>query len=257
MNVDPAASMRCWAIEVELAGRVFEIPALPAADWWPVLVDVSVSGVMDLFSTSQDDLDEMLLSGEVDGAGLHAALTEALEEAAGRTAHAAFVLASIAHQNWPVLGGQLAAAGFLWDVQPLGAALDALYHLITSGLPEESTEGGTTTRPRDQFHALLDNEAVVGGKPTEQLRRRAVTGFEAMAGPRPTTGARATGEQSGSARPRTRPRPRPPRPGGQSGAPRTPRVPRADSGPAASSGPPPDVAGPASGTGPPPLPEAR
>lgn len=224
MEVDPVASMRCWSIELELDGRAYDVPAIPAVDWWPVLVSANPLDVLDLLVST--DLDERLLSGEVEAADLIPALTDAIEEAAGRSLHAAVVLASVAQAQWPVINGQLAQHGFRWDVQPLGAALDAVYSIVTMSLGEKE---------RKEFLAILENEALSGGKPSPRQQARAADDFESIAGPRPTTGVRSSGGPSGSGRPRTRIRSQPPRQGGRSAGPRPQPGPPAGSAPAASS----------------------
>ncbi len=229
MEVDPLASMRCWAIELELGGRAYDIPALSAVDWWPVLVSADLGLILDFIVSTPDDpfnLDDMILEGKLSGEELAEVLTDAMEEAAGRSFHAAFVIATVANSQWPVINGALAQTGFRWDDQPLGAALDALYAAITDRLEKD---------PLARFLALLDNEALTSGKPSKRQRAKLANDFEAMAGPRPTTGVVATGERSGSERPRTRPRLRPRLQAGRSAAPTRPRAPRAGSGPAASS----------------------
>lgn len=229
MDVDPLASMRCWAIGIELGGREFEIPALPAVEWWPVIASGDLAQVLDFIASSPDDpdnLDELLLAGEVSGEDLTEAANDAIEEVTGRSFHAAFVLAVVAKAQWGTVGGVLAQTGFRWDLQPIGAALDAIYEILTSRMDKDNL---------DKFLALLDNEALTRGKPTARQRAKVRDEFEAMAGPRPTAGVVATGERSGSGRPRTRPRPQPRRQGGRSASPRTPRAGRAGSGQEASS----------------------
>jgi hypothetical protein len=226
VEVDPLASMRCWALELELGGRTFDVPALPAADWWPVLVSGDLSQVLDFIVSTSGDLDEMLLNGEVTQKQLSQALTDAVEETAGRPLHAALVLASLAAMHWSSINGALVLRGFRWDQQPLGAALDAIYAEVTGRLKKDEL---------DKFLALLENEALTSGKPTPRQRAKMVDEFEGMAGPRPTSGVKSTGGPSGSARPKTRTRPRPPRQGDPSREPTRLREPPAGSGPAASS----------------------
>lgn len=229
MEVDPLASMRCWALELELGGRTFDVPALPAADWWPVLISGDLSQILDfVVSTPGDplDLDELLLTGEVTQDQLAQALTDAVEETSGRPLHAALVLASLAAMHWASINGALVLRGFRWDQQPLGAALDAIYAEVTGRLKKEQL---------DEFLALLENEALTSGKPTPRQRARLVDEFEGMAGPRPTSGVKSTGALSGSARPKTRTQPRQPRQGDPSRAPTRPREPLAGSDPGASS----------------------
>lgn len=215
MDVDPLASMRCWAITVELGGREFEIPALPAVDWWPVLVSGNPSGIVDILkSIDGADLDGMLLDGTVSGAELSEAITDAIEEATGRSFHAAFVLATVATTAWPMVGGQLARDGFHWDTQPIGAALDAIHLVVLEGMTEEN---------RGKFLALLENDAMSQPGRKRTPSQKVVDEFETMAGPRPAPAplpGKASGAPSGNPRPRTRTRPRQPR---QDGPPAVPR----------------------------------
>lgn len=204
MNVDPLASMRCWEIELELGGRTFVVPALSAVHWWPVLVEVDPELILDMILStpeSEDLLEEILLSGMT---GVRAVLIEAIEEATGRSFHASALLARVAADNWPVVNGQLAQHGFRWDVQPIGAALDAIFSVVTSSLNEEKLA---------EFMRLLDNEPVVNGKVSNRQREKVASDFESMAGPRPSGGVRAIGAPSDNARSRTRTPPRPPRQG--------------------------------------------
>lgn len=218
MEVDPLASMRCWEITVELGGREFDIPALPAVDWWPVVLTGRIDGILDLLRSSDTgqpaDLDAMLLSGEISGKDLSSALADAVEEATGRTHHAAFVLATVANSSWPVIGGQLARDGFRWDVAPIGAALDAIYAIVVGSLEKEN---------RDKFLALLENDAISAPGKKRTPSQRVVDEFETMAGPRPAPAplpGKASGAPSGSPRTRTRTQPRQRLQGGQSGVPK-------------------------------------
>lgn len=234
MEVDPLASMRCWAITVELGGHQFEIPALPAVDWWPVLTSAQPRRVLDLLqSTGEADLDGMLLDGEVDASELLTAATDAIEEATGRSLHVALVLALAADGHWPTIGGHLAQIGFRWDQQSIGAALDAIYAVIIGNLPEDA---------RAKFEAILENETLTQPGKKRTPSQRVMTEFEAMAGPRPAPSppgqappGLSTGAPSGSEPPRTRSQPRQPRQGGRSGEPKRPRSRPAGSAQAASS----------------------
>lgn len=227
MNVDPAASMRCWEIAIELGGRVFTIPALPAADWWPVIVSGDPSAVLDLLPRpGQDAVNDLVIDGEVGGSELTTAIIDAIEEASGRSFHAAFVLASVAESNWAAVGGRLALKGFRWDASPIAAALDAIYVTVLDGLEE---------KPRTEFLRILDDETLTGG--TRKVdRQKAAAQFAELAGPMPTTGAKASGARSGSERPRTRRRPRPPRQGDPLTAPTPPPGSPAGNGQPARSG---------------------
>lgn len=199
---------------MELGGREFDIPALPAVDWWPVLTDQGPAAVVDLLK-SDVDLDAMLLDGRITSADLSEVIRDVIEEATGRTYHAAFVLATVASVSWPAIGGQLAQSGFRWDRQPIGAALDAVYGIVVGNLEEKE---------RDKFLALLEDESVSQPGKKRTPTQKVVTEFETMAGPRPAPAplpGKASAEPSGSPRPRTPRQPRQPRQGGRSVAPRT------------------------------------
>jgi hypothetical protein len=216
VDVDPIASMRCWALTVELGGRDFDIPPLPAVDWWPVLTGGTAEVFLDLLrSDSGSDLDEMLLSGQITGDELYSVMSDAIEEATGRSLHVAFVLATVAQGQWPVIGGALAQAGFRWDVMPIGAALDAIHAVIMAGLDEGNTR---------KFQDLLENETISRPGRKRAPSQRVMNEFESMAGPRPAPAplpGKATGAPSGSPRPRTRTRLQQPRQTGRRSAPRT------------------------------------
>jgi hypothetical protein len=240
--------MRCWAVEIELGGRVYEIPALPAVEWWPVLTSGDLNRVLDFVESTPDDphnVDDLLLSGELSAESLVEVLTGAVEETAGRSFHAALVLATVANNQWAAIGGSLAQTGFRWDEQSLSAALDAVYSLVVERLDKDALK---------RFSALLENDTLTTGK---RDRKRVVNEFEAVAGPRPKTGVVATGERSGSERPRTQLRHRRRHLDVRSVSPRTPHAGRAGSGPGANSVRLEDADGPASGTVLPPPPSGR
>lgn len=207
MKVDPIASLRCWAVEVELGGRTFDVPALPAADWFPVLAEVDLSRVIDMIESSSDgkELDDLILSGHVTGEEIEQALIDLIEEVTGRPFHTAIMLAALSASQWPSIGGELARRGFRWDVMPIGAALDAIYTTIVERVPNDHL-------PR--LHALLESPVPTPGRRGKKTSERALSDFEAMAGPKPS-GVISTGVPSGSARPKTRLRPRPHPPGDQ------------------------------------------
>jgi hypothetical protein len=218
VKVDPIASMRCWAVTVELGGREFEIPALPAADWWSFIADGDPSVILDRLKSDDPvddaDLDSMILDGTITAGELGSVLGEAIEEVTGRSMHVSMVLATVATMHWPVIGGELARRGFRWDVLPIAAALDAIYAVVVEGMEEKN---------RTKFLALLENETLTQPGKKRAPSERVMNEFETMAGPRPDPAplpGRATAGQSGSPRPRTRTRPRPRPQGGPAIAPK-------------------------------------
>lgn len=213
MDVDPAASVQCWALEIDLGGRTFDVPALPASAWFPILLDGNPLLVLTLIEDGpgDDELDDLLLSGQLGRDELMEALTVAIEQAAGRTFHAAFVLAQVAAMQWAAISGSLAERNFNWSTMPLGAALDAIYTIVAKHLDKDA---------QVRFEHLLDSAtATPGGRRRKVNREKAAAEFEALAGPKPQ-GVTATASRSGSSRPKTRPRLQPRPPGAQSRAPR-------------------------------------
>ena len=233
MKADPLASMRCWAVEIELGGRIYTVPPLPAVGWWPILAEERLAAVLNLLEDS-GDLDDRLLDGEINSAELEQALTEAVEEVSGRTMHEALVIVSVAASAWWWIGGRLARHGFRWDVMPLAAALDAVHGLLMENLTEEF---------KKKYEAALN-------PPVKKIdRAQAVNNFATLAGPMPTGGVRmplSSDAPSGDTPTRSQPRQqsRPPRV--RSAAPNSLPAPRARSGPAARSEPLPAEASPAS-----------
>jgi len=232
-EVDPQASLSLWDLDLELGGRHFIVPALPASDWFPILLSGDATQILDSIvstpgSEGTDPLD-LLLEGKLTAEELGERLLETIESAAGRPFGVAVVLAYAATQRWPAVNGRLVLAGFDWTERPLGAALDAIYAVFTENQSEEG---------RAKFDALLETPITTGSKGTIRKadQARVEEGFAALAGPKPTTGvARAIGAPSDGARSRTRTQPRSLPQGGASGAPtRRPRR-RAESDPAASS----------------------
>lgn len=210
MTVDPIASLRVWAVELELAGRTFQVPGLPAADWLPLLLAGDVFGVIDLMDDSAE-LDELIVTGEVDPRELTDAVHAVVEQACGRPVHVAILLAGVARTHWPLIGGELARAGFRWDQVPIAAALDAIRSVVMAHVKKDSG---------DRLQALFDSDVPPAGMvgPTASRRRRidrrqAMADFQEMAGPPtvalgpPPAPVPANGGPSAGGPPRTPPPP--------------------------------------------------
>jgi hypothetical protein len=192
VDVDPLASLRVWAVDVEVGGRTFEVPASPASDWFPVLAGGDPLKIMDLVDQSgSDGLDELILSGDFDLEELGESLADAVREVTGRPPMVAYVLAYVAKTHWMTINGVMVSGGFRWDTMPIGAALDAIYSIVTRNMDKED---------RGKFDALL--EAATSD------RKTAIADFEATAGPQPKGGL-TIGELSEDGRPRTLPRSQP------------------------------------------------
>src|SRR5690606_830197 len=96
IEVDPIASMRIWAVEVDVNAHTLRIPPTCAADWMPCLMRMDVMGVLDLIEGV--DTDDLLINGEVSANQLRDAAVKLLESASGRSAWTSMALAALAHR---------------------------------------------------------------------------------------------------------------------------------------------------------------
>lgn len=189
---DATASLRMWAVETELGGRVLRIPPLPAAEWLPPLMTANLLGLLDL--AEDVELEELLLDGSVTLADLTGALELLLESASGRSPWSALMLAYTAAEHWHVVGADLARIGVRFEAIPLGAALDAIYGSLCRSMDEKGIA---------RFNGALDRPPVGTIKP------------EAIRAPRGAKPLPASAEQYVRVRPRSRLR----RPQDRQGAP--------------------------------------
>lgn len=117
---DPVSSLQPWPVELELAGKVYTFPALPAVDWLSVLMadpvdpdrillDLCPGGHEPLFD---EDLDQELLG---------TALLDVIEQVAGRKWWIALRLIGVVRANWNVLGAEM----FYRHINPATLSLSA------------------------------------------------------------------------------------------------------------------------------------
>lgn len=83
--LDPVAALRCWAVDVDVAGQVYTVPARPAVDWLLAIVDGAwadiVPGLLD--PDQSGPLQDAIADLTVDPAEVRTAAQAALAEAAG------------------------------------------------------------------------------------------------------------------------------------------------------------------------------
>jgi hypothetical protein len=151
---DPVASLRMWAVEVEVGGITLRIPPLPASDWLPFLMSADILGTLDL--AEDVDIEGMLIDGVVSIDVLREALERLVESAAGRSSWVAMVIAHTASAHWHVVGADLARAGMRFIEIPLGAALDAMYGSLIRAMDEKGIK---------QFNDSLDRGPVTSAGP--------------------------------------------------------------------------------------------
>lgn len=140
--MDPLAALKCWPITVELAGREFTIPPVPAADWFlAILGDAPLPIVPGMLPDEQEEeVADLITYGEVSLREVVTVSREALELASGWRWWEADRLIRSAGAQWKIIGGELVRAGVDLHAWPLGAVLNTLYTLAARGLDDQKRQ---------------------------------------------------------------------------------------------------------------------
>lgn len=132
MQFDPLAALRCWPIDVELGGRTYRIPALPAAVWIETLAEGSwLDIVPGLLADAGDELDDALESGAVTHVELTAAARDALAAAVGARWWVGLKLVQALISDEQGVAGELLLSGVDMASAPLAAVVQAIYRVYT------------------------------------------------------------------------------------------------------------------------------
>ena len=123
MRLDPMAVVRCWAIDVDVGGATYTIPALPASEWLLAVLG-ALSDVVPGLLTRPDELDDQLIDGHL-GEECRTAAREAITAASGTTWWTATRLAQAATQT--AIGWELTSRGVDPTRLPFAAYLGAVY----------------------------------------------------------------------------------------------------------------------------------
>lgn len=133
--LDPIAALRCWTIDVDVAGATYTVPARPAVDWLIAIVSGSwadiVPGLLD--PDQSGPLEDAIADLSVDPAELRAAAQAALAEAAGTKWWTARNLAASV-VTVPEMVGMLLTRGVDPGHVSLGGYLTAAYALAVRGM---------------------------------------------------------------------------------------------------------------------------
>lgn len=171
---DPIWSLRCWPVDVEVAGRVAHIPAMPAADWLAVLAHrpIDLEDVFPGLSPGGYELvDELLFSGVLSLEDLYQVVLDVITTVTGRPWWIAMRLIEGALLNWGLIGSRLVLAGIDADKISLSAWLDAVYMIIVEGTPEDQLT---------MFFSKLEFPPP-GFEPKEEITMDADAFYDAMA----------------------------------------------------------------------------
>lgn len=140
MAGDALAALRIWALDVELAGETFTVPARPAVDWFLAILDEDVPlplipGMMG--DGAENRIMDLLLDGELDADEITKRSRELLTEAAGRPWWEADRLIRSSGASWQIIGGELTRLGVDLEKVSLAAALNAIYVICVRTMDEK------------------------------------------------------------------------------------------------------------------------
>lgn len=169
MAADALAALKIWALEVDLAGHVFVVPALPAVAWFLAILDEDVPlplipGLMD--ADAEEQIADLLLDGEVTAEDIAIRSRELLTAAAGRPWWEADRLIRSSGASWHIIGGELTRLGVDLASVSLAAALNAIYVVCVRTMDEKE-------RNKFDIDLRLPPIGVEGVKPEEMYDQRA------------------------------------------------------------------------------------
>lgn len=141
MKIDATASLRVWAVTVELAGERYRIPPHPAAAWLAAIGGASLSRIVPGMledSEAGEDLLDLLLAGEIPVAEWQDAAHDAIATVTGMKWWSASRLTYYLLDNWSTLGGTVLARGLDLAVAPVGAVLTLTYRILLENCKDEA-----------------------------------------------------------------------------------------------------------------------
>jgi len=158
------ASLRVWAIEVDLGDRTYRIPPLPASEWFAAVLSGEHAPIVPglLEPADQEDVIDRLLAGDVTQRVLEEANHDALAAASGWKWWEAERLIASAAVGWKVIGGLLQGAGLDLSTAPLGAVLSSMYAMaVTHMKPEDrfSFDAQLSAPPLGRAREMFDEAA--------------------------------------------------------------------------------------------------
>lgn len=128
---DPMAPLGSWDIEVELIGRIWTIPAAPAATWaGPILANQAQFVIPEMLIEDPAPIEDALYEGELSWVELEDAYHDAVESVAGCRWWEAQRLLGLA-LDWDGIGGELLLQGVLLEERTVAQVCVACWRSIT------------------------------------------------------------------------------------------------------------------------------
>lgn len=140
MAADALAALKIWALDVELGGETFTVPALPAADWFIAILDEDallplVPGLMG--EEAEERVNDLLLDCVITPDDVIKRSRELLTATAGRPWWEADRLIRGSAASWHIIGGELTRLGVDLHAVSLAAALNAVYVVCVRTMDEK------------------------------------------------------------------------------------------------------------------------
>lgn len=174
MSVEAAASLRLWAITVDLGGQEYTIPAKPAADWVVAVLNAEDEIFPVLSLLEPDDYeaakDRVLIDMAVSFEEVAEVSKQALSAVSGWKWWSAEVLIHSAAAEWRLISGEMTKRGLDPNRLPLGAWLNGLYAMATEKL---------TASERMAFDMRLDRPPATADVKPEDRESWAAEAFAA------------------------------------------------------------------------------
>lgn len=148
LNTDLVWSLKPWPAQIYLGGHEFEIPAVPAADWIPAIIDMTEDTVGLLMGLlSEDDqgrLTDLMFTGSVDVEDLFDLCTDLLTTVGARPWWVTIRLISVAQQNWDTVGAEMILKGVNASIMSLSGWLDVFLLVLLRMMDPKQTTMFTT-----------------------------------------------------------------------------------------------------------------
>lgn len=140
--MDVLATLRPVAVDVQLGDFIYQVPALPAADWIAALADPDAGAIIPGLLEPEDQrlVWRDYLCGRIDPDELKAAWREVVGIVTGRQwwIGARLVLSAVHPDAWPTVHGRLTKDGLDLGVISIGAFCDVMWVMIMDGAKDDA-----------------------------------------------------------------------------------------------------------------------